>query len=230
MIAFIQALGFDKVDLFGYSMGGRAGMLQPCLLHATSTDTFAVQTVAITQPSLVRKMIIAGGSPVQPIPTSPKDTRDTKYMMAMATAVTYEESHEAFKHALFGESPEGSSLFESYWKRLQDRTVEPPNLEPVPLDKGGNSQIAAVVNADKPENVKFPDRLAALRMPVLVANGSNDLTLGLVRTLDLHQRLQNSQLVIYPNSGHGFLWQYAELFAEQVNLFLDSSAFDEELR
>jgi pimeloyl-ACP methyl ester carboxylesterase len=63
-------------------------------------------------------------------------------------------------------------------------------------------------------------------MPVLVANGSNDLTLGLVRTLDLHARLTNSQLVLYPNSGHGFLWQYSALFAEQINLFLDSDAFD----
>jgi pimeloyl-ACP methyl ester carboxylesterase len=26
MVSFIQALGYKKVDLFGYSMGGRAGM------------------------------------------------------------------------------------------------------------------------------------------------------------------------------------------------------------
>lgn len=146
--------------------------------------------------------------------------------MGMATAVTYEESREAFRLALFGESDEGVQAFESYWRRLQERTVEPPLLDPVPLDKGGRSQIDAVLNADKQDNIKWPDPLASVKIPVLIANGNNDLTLGLVRTLDLHYRLKNSQLVLYPNSGHGFLWQYSALFAEQVNLFLDSDAFD----
>jgi pimeloyl-ACP methyl ester carboxylesterase len=147
-------------------------------------------------------------------------------MMGMATAVTYEESKEAFNLALFAESHEGVEAFEKYWQRLQQRSVETPLLDPVPLDKGANNQIGAVLNADKPENARWPDPLAALKMPVLVANGNNDLTLGLVRTLDLHARLTNSQLVLYPNSGHGFLWQYSALFAKQINLFLDSDAFD----
>jgi pimeloyl-ACP methyl ester carboxylesterase len=185
-----------------------------------------VQTVAIIQPSLVRKLIIAGGSAVQPTPNSPKDTRDTKYMMGMATAATYVESKEAFKLALFGESREGAEAFANYWQRLQQRSAETPMLDPVPLDKGANNQIRAVLNADKPENGRWPDPLAALKMPVLIANGNNDLTLGLVRTLDLHARLSNSQLVLFPNSGHGFLWQYGTLFAEQITLFLDSDAFD----
>ena len=86
-----------------------------------------MQTVAINRPSLVRKMVIAGGSAVRPTPNSPKDTRDTKYMMGMGTAVTYDESKEAFKLALFGESQEGADAFESYWQRLQRRTVEPPS-------------------------------------------------------------------------------------------------------
>ena len=185
-----------------------------------------VQTVAISQPSLVRKMIVAGGSPVQRTSNSPKDTRDTKYMMGMANAVTYEESKEAFKLALFGESRKGAEAFEAYWQRLEQRTVETPMLVPVPLDQGGKSQITAILNADKPENVRCPDPLSALKMPILIANGNNDLTLGLVRTLDFYDRLKNAQLLLYPNSGHGFLWQYAALFAEHINLFLDSDAFD----
>lgn len=185
----------------------------------------AVQTLAIIKPSLIRKFIIAGGSPVHPTADSPKDTRDTKYMMAMATAKTYEESYEAFKLALFGESDEGAKLFESYWKRLQERTIETPMLDALPLGQGGNKQIAAVLNADKPENMSRSDPLAALKMPALIANGNNDLTLGLVRTLDLHKRLENSQMILYPRSGHGFLWQYGELFAENINTFLDSNAF-----
>lgn len=65
-------------------------------------------------------------------------------------------------------------------------------------------------------------------MPVLVCNGDNDLVLGNARTLELFHRLSNAQLIMYPKSGHGFLWQYAELFAEHVSIFLDTAAFDED--
>ena len=172
-------------------------------------------------------MILAGASPVSPSPNSPKDTRDTKYMFAMANAATHEESKEAFKLALFGEPKAGQVAFDQYWQRLEQRRAEPPMLEPVPLDKGGNNQITGILNADKPENVGWPDRLAELKMPVLVANGDNDLCLGLIRSLDLLDRIANAQLVIYPNSGHGFLWQYGSLFGQQVNMFLDTDAFDD---
>lgn len=45
-IAFIQALGFDQVDLVGFSMGG-----------------FVAQIIAAEQPDLVRRMILAGTGP-----------------------------------------------------------------------------------------------------------------------------------------------------------------------
>ena len=147
-------------------------------------------------------------------------------MFAMANAVTYDESKEAFRLALFGESEAGHVAFDQYWQRLERRRADPPMVDPVPLDKGGNNQIAGILNADKPENTKWPDRLLELKMPVLVANGDNDLCLGLIRSLDLLNRIPNAQLVIYPNSGHGFLWQYGSLFGEQINMFLDTDAFD----
>src|SRR5215213_5768876 len=45
-VTFIRALGFDQVDLFGFSMGG-----------------MIAQVIAQQQPRLVRKMIIAGTGP-----------------------------------------------------------------------------------------------------------------------------------------------------------------------
>jgi hypothetical protein len=36
------------------------------------------------------------------------------------------------------------------------------------------------------------------------------------------QQLLNAQLIVYPNSGHGFLFQYAALFAKHVLLFLEA--------
>jgi pimeloyl-ACP methyl ester carboxylesterase len=42
-IAFIEALGFAQVDLFGFSLGG-----------------FVAQAIAQTRPQLVRKIVLAG--------------------------------------------------------------------------------------------------------------------------------------------------------------------------
>src|SRR5437868_3983785 len=45
-VAFIRALGFDQVDLLGFSMGG-----------------FVAQVIAQKEPQLVRKIILAGTGP-----------------------------------------------------------------------------------------------------------------------------------------------------------------------
>lgn len=39
---------------------------------------------------------------------------------------------------------------------------------------------------------------------------------------DLHNRIQGSQLIIYPNSGHGGIFQYHEQFAPDAAEFLSS--------
>jgi len=45
-VAFIRALGFDQVDLLGFSLGG-----------------FVAQVIAQEQPQLVRKIVLAGTGP-----------------------------------------------------------------------------------------------------------------------------------------------------------------------
>src|ERR1700751_2472840 len=45
-VAFIRALGFDRVDLLGFSMGG-----------------FVTQVIAQREPALLRKIILAGTGP-----------------------------------------------------------------------------------------------------------------------------------------------------------------------
>ena len=45
-IAFIRALGYDQVDLLGFSLGG-----------------FTAQAIALAEPQLVRRMILAGTGP-----------------------------------------------------------------------------------------------------------------------------------------------------------------------
>jgi len=68
--------------------------------------------------------------------------------------------------------------------------------------KAGESQISARVT-----------------QPVLVSNGSNDVMLSTEQSFSLYQNLSNAQLILYPDSGHGFLFQYPELVAEHIRIF-----------
>ena len=64
-------------------------------------------------------------------------------------------------------------------------------------------------------------------MPVLVMNGDKDVLVPSERSWQLYQRLPNAQLVMYPKSGHGFIWQYSTLVASHINLFLDGEEYDD---
>ena len=68
-----------------------------------------------------------------------------------------------------------------------------------------------------------PMDLSRIRQPVLVANGDSDRMVPSRNTHDLARRLPNSELIIYPDSGHGSLFQYPGLFVAHVARFLDSS-------
>ena len=85
------------------------------------------------------------------------------------------------------------------------------------------SEAFSKFSLSSPENPY--ERIHELTMPVFVANGDNDLLIPTANSFELSQILPNAHLHIYPNSGHGFLFQYAELFAKHIALFLD----DEEM-
>ena len=36
----------------------------------------------------------------------------------------------------------------------------------------------------------------------------------------MHDKIANSRLIIYPNAGHGSIFQYAEDFAKELEVFL----------
>jgi len=45
-------------------------------------------------------------------------------------------------------------------------------------------------------------------------------------TLELLKKIENAQLILYPQAGHGFIWQYAEKVASDVDTFLDGGEFE----
>lgn len=181
-----------------------------------------MQFVALKKPALARKLVLAGSSPLHPSPKF-KDIRDGRYMMAMANADSPQEGIDSFRFGLFSDDAKGQAAWDAYWSRMKERNVELPMLELLPRANGGLNQVKAIVEADAESKKMQSDPLLELKMPVFVANGTNDLVLGTPRSVDLFERLENAQLTLYPKSGHGFLDQYPEQFGRDVNTFLDFS-------
>ncbi len=66
-----------------------------------------------------------------------------------------------------------------------------------------------------------PDDLSVITQPVLVANGGHDLMVASSLSADLANRLPNARLEIYPDSGHGGVFQHHRQFVPAVLEFLD---------
>ena len=190
-IAFITALGLQKVDLFGFSLGGGVA-----------------QMVALQRPDLVRRMVLAGTGP-----------RGGGGIDKMATIVGGAYLKAALTRSdprnflFFPRTPGGKRAAADYLGRLKERTHD--------LDKGISmqariAQIQAIRHAGKSK----PDDLSVITQPVLVANGDMDLMVDSSHSADMARRLPNSQLIIYPDSGHGGVFQYHQTFVPEVLRFL----------
>ena len=68
-----------------------------------------------------------------------------------------------------------------------------------------------------------PADLSRIQQPVLVANGDADRMVPSSNSYDLAQRLPNATLRIYPDAGHGGIFQAHERFVPEALAFLGST-------
>jgi pimeloyl-ACP methyl ester carboxylesterase len=104
--------------------------------------------------------------------------------------------------------PEGAA--DTRWKHTPTRTI-----------KAGAVEFAyrrAILAGTGPA---APHDLGKIRQPVLVANGDNDVMVASEHSADMARRLPNAKLVIYPDSGHGGVFQYHQQFVPEVLEFLE---------
>ncbi|MCJ1279798.1 hypothetical protein MMC21_007622 [Puttea exsequens] len=199
VIALLEALGIKKFDLLGFSMGG-----------------MAAQLVALNAPTLVRRLVLAGTGPSKGDGVEGGPEWAFKALYAAQTA---EENEDAFLKTFYSLSEEKQALGREWWKRINERTVDRSQyLGP----DGTQRQTEAVMKWIGGEGEGSYERLGDLKMPVFVASGDDDILVPTANSLMLWRRISGAHLHIYPDVGHGFLNEYAAMFAEHVRLFLDA--------
>ena len=82
------------------------------------------------------------------------------------------------------------------------------------------SALQAQLKALRRWGSKEPADLSTIHQPVLVANGESDRMVPTTNTHDLARRLPNSDLIIYPDSGHGAVFQFHADFVPKALEFL----------
>ncbi len=121
--------------------------------------------------------------------------------------------YEGQVDVFFTRTTNGKREGKAFLARLQERTIDRDTPASV-------SSYFAQLKACRRWGKEEPDDLSLIRQPVLLANGDHDRMLPTPNTLDMARRLPNNELVIYPDAGHGGIFQFHEQFVEKALEFL----------
>ena len=192
-IAFTDALGLRRYDLLGFSLGG-----------------FVAQEVALIRPHQARRIVLAG--------TGPRGGRDMHVFTRVVLAVAVKDASVAedlltiFFEQTATSQARGREFIDRLGSRREDRDA------PVSLATR-DAHLSAIETWGIPDPTRL-SRLAGITQPTLVANGDNDIMVPTENTYLLADHLPSARLIIYPDAGHGFLFQYPVEFGTEVNAFL----------
>ena len=192
-VAFIRALGFEQVDLLGFSLGG-----------------FIAQVIAQEEPRLVRKIVLAGTGPAGGVGID-KVTSITIRDMIKA-ALTFKDPKY---YLFFTRTSNGRKAARQFLERLKERTGNRDKAISI-------AAFRAQLKAIHAWGCQEPSDLSGILQPVLVANGEEDKMVPSSNSVDLARRLPNAEVILYSDAGHGGIFQYHKEFVDKVIEFLES--------
>jgi pimeloyl-ACP methyl ester carboxylesterase len=192
-IAFIRALGFEQVDLLGFSLGGMVS-----------------QVIAQEEPQLVRRLVLAGTGPAGGEGMD-KVTRITILDMVRG-ALTFKDPKT---YLFFTRTANGRTAAREFLARLKERKDDRDKaISPIAF----RAQLKAI----HAWATQQPSDLSEIRQPVFVANGDQDRMVPSSNSVDLARRLPNARLKLYPDAGHGGVFQHHEEFVAEAAHFFES--------
>ncbi len=196
-IDFLEAMGFQRVDLLGFSIG-----------------SFVAQEIALVRPDLLRRVVLASSAPqgaagmhgwapeVIGAVGTPETTPQGYISVFFAPTDTSREAGRQAAGRIFG-------------ARTVDRD-EPTTWQT------RQAQYDAVCAWGIPDH-SLLQRVAAIDVPVFVANGDSDPMILPRYSYLLAGLLPEARVKIYPDSAHGFLFQHHSEFAADVHAFLSEA-------
>ena len=190
-VTFIKALGYSKVNLLGFSMGG-----------------FIAQQIALDEPQLVNKMILAG--------TGQKGSTGLDGIVVPLTAASKMGPEEQKLYLFYSPSAYSQTLGKEVQQRIHSRKI---NRDTDATNNSIMAQLHAILDWAKP-GADSLDRLTQTRQPVFIVNGNNDIVVPTINSYIMAQHMPNAQLSLYPDANHGSIFQYADLFVSQATDFL----------
>jgi pimeloyl-ACP methyl ester carboxylesterase len=194
-IAFLAAMGFSQVDLLGFSIG-----------------SFIAQQIALMRPAIVRRLVLASSAP-----------QGAAGMHGWAPEVigaigAPETSPEGYLDVFFTRSAESRQAGNEALRRIYARTED---RDKATTWATRQAQYDAVCTWGIPDHALL-ERLGAINVPVLVANGDSDPMILPRYSYLLAGLLPHARVKLYPDAAHGFLFQHHAEFAADVAAFLDT--------
>jgi pimeloyl-ACP methyl ester carboxylesterase len=192
---FLDSLDLTRVDVLGFSLGGMVGQL-----------------IALKRPALLRRIILTGTGPEGGVGVA----MDRPELLKIFADQKMPSSEKLLK-LFFATTETSQSAGRQFVQRLARRTEDKDT--PTTAEAAG-AQLAAMAAWEKSGGEPYAD-LKKITQPVLVTNGNNDIMIPTVNSFTLSAHLPNAQLIIYPDSGHGSLFQHAGAYTSHVSEFLD---------
>lgn len=190
---FVAALELAQIDLLGFSLGG-----------------FIAQQVVLDTPHLIRRLVLAGTGPAGGTGIDHLTGGAYVYWDMARAALARTDAKEFL---FFPRTSSGKAAAKAYLGRLRERVMD--RDAPIAL-----SSFHRQISAIQAWGQALPQDLSQIRVPTLIANGSHDRMVPTALSHDMHARLPDSTLIVYPNSGHGGVFHHGEEFALAVQSHL----------
>ena len=190
-IALIHALGHSTVYLMGFSLGG-----------------MVAQDMVLKAPDLVRKLILTGTGPAGGEGIAKVGA--VSWPLILKGLLTFRDPKT---YLFFTSTANGRGAAKAFIARTKERKV---GRDKGPTPRAFLRQLKAIQSWGRQE----PQDLTRIRIPVLVANGETDIMVPTSNSHDMARRIPGAKLVIYPDAGHGGIFQYHAQFVPTALAFL----------
>lgn len=191
VVAVIRALGHDRVDMFGLAVGG-----------------MVAQAVAVRAPGLVDRLVLASAGPAG----GPGLATMTGIAITtgLRAALTLDDPRTPL---FFTATAAGKRAARGYLARLKERTTG--------RDKAVSpGTYRAQLTAVRRWGLQAPAELSSVVGQVFIVHGDSDRLVPPANATELARLLPGAAVTVYPDAGHGAVFQYHREFVDAARDFL----------